>query len=198
MIEKDKLRDKISFIEKNLRRLGKIGQTPLAGFTEESISYHAAVRLLQVSIEAVIDIGNHIVARERLGVPKTYGEIFELLAQAGITSPEFTAIGRKMVKFRNRAVHLYADLDEKEVYSILQNNLNDFSQFISFIVKHYLAEDNSAPDQAPPQPAQKDKHPPKGAPARRPEGSPNRKTRAPYSQDNTTSLPSTPDRSSQI
>ena len=75
MIEKDKLRDKISFIEKNLRRLGKIGQTPLAGFTEESISYHAAVRLLQVSIEAVIDIGNHIVARERLGVPKT-GMIF--------------------------------------------------------------------------------------------------------------------------
>lgn len=138
MIEKDKIRDKISFIEKNLRRLKKIGETPLADFTEESISYHAAIRLLQVSIEAVVDIGNHIVARERLGVPKTYGEIFDLLARSGVIPSEFAVTARKMVKFRNRAVHLYADLSEREVYSILKNDLSDFTRFISYIVKRYL------------------------------------------------------------
>ncbi|MEW5898010.1 MAG: DUF86 domain-containing protein [Bacillota bacterium] len=142
MVEKEKLRDKISFIEKNMRRLDTIRQMPVTDFTEESTAYHAAIRLLQVSIEAMIDIGNHLVARERLGVPKTYGEIFELLARAQIIPEDFTVTAHKMVKFRNRAVHLYSDLDGQEVYRILQNNLNDFSLFIGYVVQRYLAEKN--------------------------------------------------------
>jgi uncharacterized protein YutE (UPF0331/DUF86 family) len=139
MVELEKIRSKIAFIEKNVRRLKGIGQVPVEDFTEESVHYHAAVRLLQVSIEAMIDTGNHIVAQERLGVPKTYGEVFELLASAGIIPEDFAATARKMVKFRNRAVHIYSDMDEREVFNILQNNLNDFSLFISYIVKRYLA-----------------------------------------------------------
>lgn len=138
MVHKEKLREKIAFIEKNLGRLTKLAQVPVAEFTEETTDFHAAVRLLQVSIEGVIDLGNHIVAQERLGIPKTYGEVFELLAEGGIIPRSFTATARRMARFRNRVVHLYADVDEKEVYNILQHNLCDFSSFISFVVGHYL------------------------------------------------------------
>lgn len=139
MVELEKIRTKIAFIETNIRRLENIGRVSAEDFTEDSVHFHAAVRLLQVSIEAMIDTGNHIVAQERLGVPETYGEVFELLAGAGIIPEDFAATARKMVKFRNRAVHIYSDLNEREVYNILQNNLNDFSLFISYIVKRYLA-----------------------------------------------------------
>jgi len=139
MIDKEKVREKISFIEKNLAMLSRLARVPVGEFTEESTDFHAAIRLLQVSIEAMTDIGNHIVARERLGIPKTYGEIFEFLAEAGIIPRSFTPTARVMVRFRNRVVHLYADTDDKQVYSILQNNLGDFSSFIGFIIQRYFA-----------------------------------------------------------
>jgi len=142
MVDREKLRGKISFIEKNLGILTRLAQIPVEEFTQESTNFHAAIRLLQVSIEAMIDIGNHIVARERLGIPKTYGEVFGLLAEAAIIPQDFAAMARVMVRFRNRVVHLYADTDEKQVYHILQENLRDFSSFIGFIVQRYLAENN--------------------------------------------------------
>lgn len=138
MVDRDKLRAKIAFIETNLRRLKRIAALPVEEFTEESNAFHAAIRLLQVSIEAMLDIGNHIIAQERLGIPKTYGEVFELLGKGGVIPSDFVATGRQMARFRNRAVHLYADISEGEVYNILQNHLGDFQRFISFIVRKYF------------------------------------------------------------
>ncbi|WP_264357896.1 DUF86 domain-containing protein [Carboxydothermus hydrogenoformans] len=35
-----------------------------------------------------------------------------------------------MAKFRNRIVHFYDEVDDIEVYRILQSNLGDFDSFI--------------------------------------------------------------------
>lgn len=138
MIDRDKVRDKISFIRSNLELLRGLAKTPAENFTKRSAEFHAAVRLLQISIEAMIDISSHIVAREGLGVPKSYVEVFELLGRAGIIPSEFLDRARAMVRFRNRAVHLYGDVNPRHVYQMLQNDLGDFETFISLIVKRYF------------------------------------------------------------
>lgn len=84
----------------------------------------------------MIDISSHIISREGLGVPKSYIEVFELLERAGIIPSEFLDRVKSMVRFRNRAVHLYGDVDPSHVYEILQNDLGDFETFISLIVEH--------------------------------------------------------------
>lgn len=137
-VNKDKLRDKISFIERNLRRLTRLAALPREQFSAEDISFHAAVHLLQTGIEAMIDIAGHIAARERLGSPKTYAEAFELLAEAQIIPRNFLSIAKRMVSFRNRAVHLYDKIDPDAVYAILQQNLQDFEEFIGYIVQRYF------------------------------------------------------------
>lgn len=43
-----------------------------------------------------------------------------------------------MVGFRNRAVHLYMDMSEKEVYNILLHHLDDFREFILQVVARYF------------------------------------------------------------
>ncbi len=70
MIDRDKVRDRISFIRSNLELLRGLAKTPAENFTKRSAEFHAAVRLLQISIEAMIDISSHIVSREGLGVRK--------------------------------------------------------------------------------------------------------------------------------
>ncbi|HHW17606.1 MAG TPA: DUF86 domain-containing protein [Firmicutes bacterium] len=67
MIDQDKVRDKISFLRRNLELLRRLAKTPIRDFTERSTEFHAAVRLLQISIEAMIDISSHIISREGLG-----------------------------------------------------------------------------------------------------------------------------------
>ncbi|HHV79657.1 MAG TPA: DUF86 domain-containing protein [Firmicutes bacterium] len=136
MIDRDKVRDKISFLRRNLELLRELAKTPAQDFTESSAQFHAAVRLLQISIEAMIDISSHIVSRECLGVPKSYIEVFDLLARSGIIPSEFLDRVRPMVRFRNRAVHVYGEIDPNHVHEILQNDLGDFETFISLIVKH--------------------------------------------------------------
>ena len=138
MVNKDKLRDKIAYIENCLHDLAKLSTVPQELFVSDRISFHASVRLLQTAVEAMIDTANHIAARERLGTPKSYAEVFKLLARAGIIPRDFLPTVEKMVRFRNRAVHLYDEIDPEAVYAILQHNLPDFQEFIGHIVRRYL------------------------------------------------------------
>ncbi len=139
MIDRSKIRDRVDFLRQNLDVLRDIACLPRADFTERSPEFHAAVRLLQISVEAMIDVGTHIVAREGLGSPKSYIEVFEVLARAGVIPVEFLDRARSMVRFRNRAVHVYRQIDVGYVYDILQEDLGDFETFIRLISQRYLA-----------------------------------------------------------
>lgn len=138
MIDRDRVRDKIAFLRRNLELLRALARAPDGTFTERSVEFHAAVRLLQISIETMLDMGSHIVAREGLGSPKSYVEVFDLLGGSGVIPPEFLDKVRSMVRFRNRAVHLYGDVDVGQVYRILKEDLEDFETFIDLIVNRYL------------------------------------------------------------
>jgi len=39
-----------------------------------------------------------------------------------------------MVSFRNRVVHLYWEVDDNTMYRILQDNLGDFENYITYIL----------------------------------------------------------------
>ncbi len=45
-----------------------------------------------------------------------------------------------MSKFRNMVVHLYDKIDEKEIYNIIKNHLEDFEYFIEVIFNNYIEE----------------------------------------------------------
>ncbi|EEG77884.1 type VII toxin-antitoxin system HepT family RNase toxin [Dethiobacter alkaliphilus] len=88
----------------------------------------------------MLDISHHIVSRKHLGTPKTYRETLELLEQNGIIDKEHLPTFINMVKFRNRAVHLYDEIAEEEIYKIIQNHLTDCDKFIAAIVQHCMNE----------------------------------------------------------
>lgn len=46
-----------------------------------------------------------------------------------------------MVRFRNRAVHLYDEIDAQEIYQIPESDLPDFETFIAAVVKRYFQEE---------------------------------------------------------
>lgn len=138
VVDREKLRQKIQFIRDAVRRLGEVRGKGRETFLADDLLQAAAIRLLQVGIEAVVDAANHIIAREGLGLPKTYRESVEILARENILPSDQAGTFVKMVKFRNRAVHLYDRIDAAEVFDIIENDLGDFETFISAIATRYF------------------------------------------------------------
>lgn len=143
-VDKERLENKIYYIRKNLKKLNELKEISEDEFLNDYRNYDSAKYNLQVSIEALIDIGNHIISRENYGVPKTNADTFRILAKENIISKERLKSYIAMTKFRNMVVHLYEEIDEKEIYTIIRNNLDDFEYFLKCIFNKYLIKDNKA------------------------------------------------------
>ena len=134
----DKIRQKVQFLRDALRQLDGIRERGEEEMRGDPILQAAAIRYRQVGIEAVLDTANHIIAREGLGLPKTYQESLELLIQNGILPGEKAGDFAAMVGFRNRAVQLYQQIEAREIWKILEEDLGDFELFIRAMVGRYL------------------------------------------------------------
>ena len=122
-------------IDEFLELLNQIGSTKEDQFVSDKILIGSAKYYLQVSIEACLDVANHIIASERLRAPKDYADSFSVLNEAGFISTELCRKLRQMAKFRNRLVHLYSEIDNNYIYGFIQNNLDDFLLFKKAITR---------------------------------------------------------------
>ena len=82
-----------------------------------------------VSIQSAIDISNHIIAEKKLRKPATYRETFEILKEADLISLKQSESLSDLAEFRNVLVHIYWNLDIKEIYGVLQNDLESLKGF---------------------------------------------------------------------
>jgi uncharacterized protein YutE (UPF0331/DUF86 family) len=130
----DRIHRKIVVIESNLSKLKVLSKEPLDVFLSDFRNIESAKYLLLVSIECMIDICEHIVAKKRLGIPDSSAECIRFVFTSGYVSKDNMESYITMTKFRNRIVHLYHEVDDEELFSIIQNNLQDFSSFIKEIV----------------------------------------------------------------
>ena len=137
-VDLDKLRHHVQFVRSTLPRLREISSEGPASFLASDRNQAAAIRYLHTAIEALVDIANHVIAREGLGIPRAYADVVEILIEAGILPGDRKETFLQMVRFRNRAVHLYDEIDPEEVFAILEQDLDDFEAFLAPIVERYL------------------------------------------------------------
>lgn len=96
---------------------------------------------LFVSIQAAIDIANHLIAEQGLRRPSTYRESFEILSEEGIIPSELGDDLSDLAGFRNVLVHIYGRLNLEEVHGVLKNDLGSVRDFRD-IVKKLLRDCN--------------------------------------------------------
>jgi len=142
MIDKTKILAKIRLIKENMVKLGKLKEVPEEVFKKDFEKYDSAKYSLQTSIEAMIDICNHIISRKCLGMPKTKAAAFNILCQNNILSPDRLSTYTAMARFRNRVVHLYEQVDTGDVYKYVTEGLSDFNKFIEDINRYITNDPN--------------------------------------------------------
>ena len=89
----------------------------------------AIVLNLQRGCELVIDIAMYIVSTKKLGIPQSKKEAFEILEKNNYISEETLKKMKGMIGFRNIAVHDYQEIDDEILKDILENHLEDLTDF---------------------------------------------------------------------
>jgi len=137
-IIKKQLQEKIDNLLRIYQGLKKIQRFTLNDLKMNIENVWSTTFGLVAGIEAVLDISQYILTDKEIKI-ESYGKIPVKLEEAGIIDKNFSEKIQKMVGFRNRAIHNYPSLDEKQLYEILQNDVDDFREFLE-IVNSYLED----------------------------------------------------------
>ena len=131
----DVLINKAATVERCVARAHEEFDRDPATFATDFTRQDAAVLNVQRACEAVLDMGQHLVRREGLGVPQSARDVFELLARAGWIEAELAQALKRMVAFRNIAVHDYQSLLLPILVNVITQHLGEFLDFTQVVLK---------------------------------------------------------------
>jgi uncharacterized protein YutE (UPF0331/DUF86 family) len=92
-----------------------------ATFVNDITRQEAAIMNIVRAVAAALDIGEHLIRKHKLGVPKSQLDVIDRIATAGFTTVEVADNLKKMIVFRNAALHDPQDLKPADLeYFVLQ------------------------------------------------------------------------------
>jgi uncharacterized protein YutE (UPF0331/DUF86 family) len=128
--------ERLRRIRSSLKHLHELQNTSRDEFVSNYLISSTVERQFQVAIQAATDIGQIILAELGETVPKNYADVFTLVGQVGVCSPDLSRRLVHMARFRNVLVHLYLDVDPDKVYDALQNSLPDLEEYANGIAAY--------------------------------------------------------------
>ncbi len=120
----DVVRSRIELLRGYLESLEELKSRKEEFFT--SLVLRMAVeRLLQLSIECLLDIAQHVAAAKGQRPPESYADTITVLEEAELISSKRADVYRRIARFRNILVHGYMSIDPENVYNIWIEGLED-------------------------------------------------------------------------
>lgn len=130
----DVLLNKAATIERCVARAREEYNADPATFATNFTRQDAAVLNIQRACEAALDIGQRLIRRERLGVPQGARDVFDLLERGQWIDASLAGDLKRMVAFRNIAVHDYRSLLLPITVNIITQHLGDFLRFVQSVL----------------------------------------------------------------
>lgn len=136
----DVLINKAASIERCVARAREEYAANPAGFATDFTRQDAAILNIQRACEAALDMGQHLIRRDQLGVPQSARDVFHLLARGGCIADALAESLKRMVGFRNIAVHEYQRLQLPITVDIIQHRLSDFLLYSQTLLQRDAAQ----------------------------------------------------------
>jgi len=119
----------------SLDRLHRLASIPAEEFLASEDYSALANHHLQRAVQAMLDIGRHIVIRRRLGRTSSYADIICRLYENGVLPTDLGERLAELARLRNRLVHVYWDVTGPDVREVLETRLEDLEDFMREIVR---------------------------------------------------------------
>ena len=126
--------DRIGIVRSMLDNLRMVPLGSPGEFTSDPRNAPAAESYLRRALEALMDLGRHILAKGFGRGVSEYKKVGTELGDVGVLGRDEAALFRKMAGYRNRMVHLYDEVTTEELYQICAEHLNDFDLVIEAIM----------------------------------------------------------------
>ena len=136
MIDKQRIESLFSELNAYLKDINELSRLSEKEYLSNNKNIYSGRYLLQISIETCINIGNHIISRENLEIPKDYSDTFRIMQNNHIISGSLLEKLILMTRFRNRLVHLYWDVDDNLVLEIMKNDYKDFNEYRTAVLEY--------------------------------------------------------------
>lgn len=138
-VNKQTIQDKLLRLRESIKVLEELKDEPKNIFLNDPKINGAAMFNLIISIEIIVDIGNHILSEVFQKPASTYKDVIVFLGEAEVLPKEFAEENKDMADFRNKLIHDYDRVELEKVYEYLQkapDTLNEFAKyFINFLDK---------------------------------------------------------------
>lgn len=139
-IDKILIKQRLALINEYLIELRSLSKLPKEEFLIKRTAA-SAESFLRRSLEAIFDIGRHILAKSGgADMALEYKSIALGLSEKGIISKDLEKQLVKMAGYRNRMVHLYYQISDEELHEIIVHNLDDIQKFQKEILGYISKE----------------------------------------------------------
>lgn len=133
-IDRKTITNLLEYLDAEIRILEKSKVTSDAlNEAENRLFTDATKHRMQIAIEIVINLAEHIVAGLNLGKPEFAKELFPLLAQEKIIDSELSEKLRNAVGLRNILVHMYREVNLDILADSATTGLNDLRNFAKIV-----------------------------------------------------------------
>lgn len=139
--------ERAAWIRKMLAGIRDLPLSSYDQFTSDSRTPAAAESHLRRALEALLDLGRHVLAKGFALAPAEYKEIADELARVGVLSEQDGALLRQMAGYRNRLVHFYHEVSVEELYTLCTLHLSEVEQVCDAVLG-WLKENPNKVDKA--------------------------------------------------
>ncbi len=115
-----------------------------AAFLTDRHKIAAAESYLRRALEALFDIGRHILAKRFVFPATEYKEIAKGLSENKVLVEKEAELMRKMAGYRNRMVHFYHEIAPEELHEICLDHLHEIKLLADKLVQWIKEHQHSA------------------------------------------------------
>ena len=132
-ISRKSVADRLDWIDNMIMQIESLPLQTYEAFTADKRNIWSAESCLRRAIEALMDIGRHILAKGFATGVTEYKQIASGLREKGVLDQTDSARFRVLAGYRNRMVHFYHEISDLELYDICKSQLSDVMSLTELI-----------------------------------------------------------------
>lgn len=125
----DVIINKVASLERCIERIRTVYSGTESNLYQDLTMQDSILLNLQRACEFSIDLAMHVVRKRKLGVPQDSRDALDILQAHSLLGEPLTTAMKRMVGFRNVAIHEYDKLNLDIVKSIITTKLDDILKF---------------------------------------------------------------------
>ena len=127
--------ERIAWVREMIRSTRALPVASFEEFIDDSRNIASAESYLRRGIEALLDLGRHILAKGFAVAATEYKEIGPKLAGQGVLTEDQGKLLRQIAGYRNRMVHFYHEVTREELYGLCTKDLEDIEGILDAMVE---------------------------------------------------------------